>query len=412
MKKFSVFILTFLVFLQASSQDLKLSKSTSSGIAYNSICYAGVHTLYIVGDSGSLLKSVNGGESFFKLNSPGSGDFLSVSFHNPDTGYLCGYGNLILSTNDGGGQWANKSTYLFTEALSVFAMGQNTVYAVGYRTGCLPPGGTNPCGEILKSPDGGSSWNVEFSSTLNQLYSVYFPSADTGYVVGDYSMFCVYNGSGWSWQEFTPLTALASVHSPHSGIAYAVGYNGSLWKTSNSGITWNSIPTGLPLKSLRSVWFTSDSTGFIAGESGCIMKTTDGGANWALLNTGTTQWLLSITFSSPDTGFAVGTHKTILRTTDAGTTWNYVTVGTGNEKIIEERLRIIPTPAKDIITVVFPQAVSNGQVTVFSVSGTILLRQNVTGNKARMDITQLPEGFYLLQFVNSEKTFTGKIIKD
>lgn len=412
MKKFSVCIIATLLFHQAGAQVSKLPGTAPSGIAYNSICYAGANTLYIVGGGGSLLKSVNGGESFFKLNPPGTGEFLSVSFQNPDSGYLCNNSNLILSTVDGGGFWADKSTSWFTGVSSVFAAGPDIVYAVGYREGCLPPGATNPCGEILKSVNGGSSWGVAFSSTLRTLYSVHFPSADTGYVVGDYSTFCAYNGSGWSCQYPGPLDEIASVHSPQPGIAYAVGLNGTVWKTTNSGIIWNNIPTGLPIRSLRSVWFTSETTGYLTGEAGTIMKTTDAGASWTLLNTGTTQWLLSIVFSSPDTGFAVGTYETILRTTDAGITWNGVMVGTGNDKKIGGRLRIIPTPAKDVITVVFPGKVADGIITVLSVSGTILLRQNMTGNKARLDISQLPKGVYLLQFVSCENILSGKIIKD
>jgi len=412
MKIFSVSLLAFLLFNHASAQAPGLHGTTSTGIAYNSICYAGMRTLFIVGDSGSLLKSVNGGDSFIKLNPPGLGDLYSVSFQNPDTGYLCGNSNLIMVTNDGGEQWVDKSTYWFTNVYSVFAMPQNAVYAVGDRTGCLPPGGTNPCGEILKSPDGGSSWNIDFSNTLNTLFSVYFPSADTGYVVGDYSTFCAYNGSGWSWQVSSPLTTLSSVHSPHAGTAYAVGYDGSVWKTTNSGISWNSIPTGLPVKSLGSVWFTSESTGYISGETGSIMKTTNGGTSWTALNTGTSEWLFSLVFSSPDTGFAVGTHETILRTTDAGITWNKVIMSTVNVKVFGRSVRIMPTPAKDFITVVFPTTFSEGIVTVYSVSGTILMRRNLTGNKARIDISQLSGGIYLLQVINRETTLTGKIIKD
>jgi photosystem II stability/assembly factor-like uncharacterized protein len=412
MKRFTGLILAIFLFSSATAQDPTLHQSTSPGIAYSSICYAGTGTLYIAGDSGSLLKSVNGGKNFFKLPSPVGGNIHSVSFHSPDTGYLCGNSNLILGTHDGGGQWIDKSTFWLTTVASVFAMGPNAVYAVGIRTGCLPPGGTNPCGEIMKSPDGGSTWDLEFYGTLNMINSVYFPSADTGYAVGDNTSFFVYSGSGWSSLGFTPATTLSSVHSPHAGTAYATGYDGSVWKTTDNGITWNNIPTGLPSGSLRSVWFTSDSIGYISGNSGRIMKTTDGGATWSALNTGTTEWLLSLVFSTPDTGFAVGTHETILRTTDAGVTWNSVSLETGKEKNYSGSLRIVPTPAKDFVSLVFPEKFSEGIVTVYSVSGTIMLRQNVTAGNTRLAVSRWAKGVYFVKFMNRETVLSGKIIKD
>jgi len=412
MKNIYVFLLAFLLFHPALAQKPKLPGSASSGNTYNSICYAGDHTLYIVGSSGSLLKSVNGGESFFRLNPPASVELYSVSFLNPDEGYLCGENHVILSTTDGAGTWVDRSTNLLSDAISVFAAGGNTVYATGMRTGCLPPAGTNPCGEIIKSVDAGISWTLEYWYTMNTLYYVYFPSADTGYVVGDNSLCLATNGSGWISSGFSPPTSLVSVHSPHAGIAYAVSLDGIVVKTSNSGISWNNIPTGLPQKSLRSVWFTSDSTGYICGESGSIMKTTDGGASWTALNTGSIQWLLSITFSSPDTGFAVGTHETILRTTDAGLTWNNVTVGTGNEKEFSAGLKAHPVPSTGIVTIQFPSVITSGLITVSSISGLDLIKQNVNGNKTRLDIGPLSGGVYFLRLISGDKVYTGKIIRE
>jgi photosystem II stability/assembly factor-like uncharacterized protein len=412
MKKISITLLALLHLHTVSAQDFRHNMPLSTGIAYNSVCYAGNGTLFIAGDSGSLLKSVNGGESFFKLNPPAGGELRSISFHDPDTGYLCGENNLIMRTVDGGGNWEVKSTYLFTYTSAVFAMAQNSVYAVGMREGCLPPGGTNPCGEIMKSPNGGSSWNLEFYGTLDNLNSVYFPSPDTGYVVGGYSTLCAYNGSGWLRLVCNPLSSLNSVHSPHAGTAYAVGLEGNIWKTSDSGNSWDTLSTGLPGRALETVWFTSELTGYVAGESGSIMKTTNGGSTWTALNTGSTEWILSMVFSDPDTGFAVGTHETILRTTNAGLTWNTVTVGNGYERSVREKLRIVPTPATDFIKVEFPDSYPEGTVTLFSLTGTALLRQTLTPGNSTMDISSLTKGIYLLQFMNSKTMLTGKVVKD
>ncbi|MCX6280886.1 MAG: YCF48-related protein [Bacteroidetes bacterium] len=413
MKNITVFLLALLISLPALAQKPKLPVSALSGITYNNICYAGSHTLYIVGDSGTLLKSVNGGGSFFKLNPQGSAELYSVSFINPDSGYIACSPNKIIYTADGGRHWADRSALVVTAAFSLCATGPNTVYAVGYQQNCLPPGATWPCGEIIKSIDAGISWTIDYwQGSMNTLYYVYFPSADTGYVVGENSTCMATNGSGWISYGFSPPSTIISVHSPHPGIAYAVSLDGIVVKTSNSGISWNNIPTGLPQKSLGSVWFTSDSTGYICGEAGSIMKTTDGGGSWTALNTGTDQWLLSITFSSPDTGFAVGTHETILRTTDAGLTWNNAIVGTAKEQDLSSKLTIYPVPSADNITVEFLSTISRGIITVSDVRGEDLIRQNISGNKALLNISSLPQGLYFVKLVSGDKVYTGKLIRE
>ena len=413
MKKSALIILLFFLCYQAESQNHRPPESASSGIYYNSICYAGAQTFYIVGDSGYLLKSVNGGESFFRLNPQGSGTLYSVSFINPDTGYISGSNHLLLYTNDGGEHWMSRPANIISTVWSLHATTQNTVWAVGVLDECLGgPGAWFSCGEIIKSVNAGSSWTRESWGMVNTLFSVWFPSPDTGYVVGDYSICKAYNGGVWNANWIDTSTIFNSVHSPHAGTAYAVSLDGVVVKTSNSGTSWDIIQTGLPPHTLGAVWFTSDSTGYIGGTSGSMMKTTDGGQTWTLLNTGTNQFILSIAFSSPGTGIAVGSNKTILKTINAGITWNDVITGTRNEKAVMGRLHISPTPATDVITVIFPESVSPGGITVYSVGGSILIKQVVNGTRTRIDISRLPKGVYFLQFQNCEKALSGKILKD
>ena len=78
-----------------------------------------------------------------------------------------------MRTTDGGITWSDPNITGYAEVLnSVCFSDANTGYAVG------------DYGTILKSTDGGASWNIQPSMTYKNLYSVYFPGANTGYAVG------------------------------------------------------------------------------------------------------------------------------------------------------------------------------------------------------------------------------------
>jgi photosystem II stability/assembly factor-like uncharacterized protein len=55
---------------------------------------------------------------------------------------------------------------------SVYFIDADTGYAVGTS------------GRLIKTTDGGTTWNILWSTTSLDLNAVYFPSAETGYMVG------------------------------------------------------------------------------------------------------------------------------------------------------------------------------------------------------------------------------------
>ncbi|MEO0071371.1 MAG: YCF48-related protein [candidate division WOR-3 bacterium] len=60
---------------------------------------------YIVGESGTVLKTTNAGESWYKLTVPVSANLNGVDFISPDTGFVCGDWNVFLKTTNGGTSW-------------------------------------------------------------------------------------------------------------------------------------------------------------------------------------------------------------------------------------------------------------------------------------------------------------------
>jgi hypothetical protein len=136
-------------------------------------------------------------------------------------------------------------------------------------------------GYILKTTDGGVSWNSQNSGTNQDITSIFFVDNQTGWVVGE---------------------------------------SGTIIKTTNGGENWFN-QTSAVNHHLSSVYFTDNQTGWVVGYSGSVMKTTNGGLNWVLQRSGTTNYLYDVSFADANNGWAVGNNGTILHTTNGGVTF-------------------------------------------------------------------------------------------
>jgi hypothetical protein len=138
-------------------------------------------------------------------------------------------------------------------------------------------------GAVYRTTDAGANWLGSTTSQEQWLYSVYFITETTGWVVGQ-----------------SPASAPTKIS-----------------KTVDGGITWTHYDTDIG--ALWAVFFISDSIGWIVGTDGTILNTTDSGNNWIFQSSGTTEWLWSVYFADSNTGWAVGVGGTILKTITGGT---------------------------------------------------------------------------------------------
>jgi photosystem II stability/assembly factor-like uncharacterized protein len=113
-----------------------------------------------------------------------------------------------------------------------------------------------------------------------------------------------------AWEILHPLPQgndLNSVYFSDANTGYAVGGMGTILKTSDGGATWVIQNSGITTY-LNAVVFTDANTGYAVGGLGKILKTINGGANWTaqISNVNTTDNLNSVYFTSADTGYVAG----------------------------------------------------------------------------------------------------------
>jgi photosystem II stability/assembly factor-like uncharacterized protein len=191
------------------------------------------------GNSGVLLRTFNGGATWTRRSIPGNSGYGLTSVHFPDAnhGYIVnsgGYypGGNIIKTIDGGSTWTTLPIGPDYYIAAVYFTDVNTGYAVGSRSVGISDG------IILKTIDGGSTWTDVYQGKTGQmLNSVYFPDANTGYAVGESGTILKTTNGGTSWNTLSSGTdnSLASVYFIDANTGFVVGEGGTILKTTNGG---------------------------------------------------------------------------------------------------------------------------------------------------------------------------------
>ena len=181
-------------------------------------------------------------------------------------------------------------------------------------------------GIILKTVDSGNTWISQISNTSQNLQKVFFVNSLTGWAVGDSGTIFKTSNGGTSWISQNSNIFNIDVYFINADTGYVVGaninYSGIISKTTDGGNNWTvNYYTSYQNQYLNSVYFKSTDTGFVGGLLDTILVTTDGGANWVSIASQLSGINLSINFPSSNIGYALGDHSNFVKTTDGGNTW-------------------------------------------------------------------------------------------
>ena len=150
--------------------------------------------------------------------------------------------------------------------------------------------GANSC--VLKTTDGGETWNEQNVPINTTLRKIYFSDRHKGVIIG---------GEVWA------------------------PYFGSVIVTTDGGNTWidtDPIPYPSDAGGFNDLYFIDESVGYIAGFAG-VYRTDDMGQTWTAK--GGSGWATAIYFIDPQTGYLGNTVGSLLKTTDSGGSWQEIT---------------------------------------------------------------------------------------
>lgn len=289
----------------------------------NKIFFLDTQLGFIACQNGQLLRTTNGGTSWSIINT-GSGSLRDVYFLDSNNGYSIGYvgnGYSVLKSNDGGLTWNVQ------QALTIGGYPLNKLTFSSSTHGYIASGGRG----VFRTIDGGNTWTQTetFNTENDNWQGITFIDNNIGFVCGDGGKINKTTDAGVTWKSSVcgSNTAFFSVWATDKKTAYVGGSSGIIAKTNNGGLTWKQKTKAFPNSSIYKVYFASDSLGFACSDSGRILKTIDAGEHWNLKPTNSLRNIFDFSFLNKDTGFASADGGIVFKTINGGETWDSLSIG-------------------------------------------------------------------------------------
>ena len=230
---------------------------------------------WTVGES-AMLYTEDGGQSWVKYSQGYIYDTQCLFFLDELNGWVCGSDSVILRTTNGGGQW---------EAIPSRVGNFDAIFFLNEHLGWLHS--RDDAGHIYVTEDGGVTLTA-VSRSRKSFKSFYFLDQDKGWACGGYIGEALFGwldlsldgGDNWVWQYENELMYAIHFFDEQNGIALGQKSRGPttskiydvFLKTDDGGESWSSREPGGNAFS-----FVDQNTGWIVGYRGKIYKTTNGG---------------------------------------------------------------------------------------------------------------------------------------
>ncbi len=333
---------------------------------------------WAVGDGGTVLQTMDGGESWSRTEFPEKIDLHGVAFWNDDRGVIVGGSEFgselwqngrIFFTENGGRTWQSSAIIVSGWFADVSLIKDGYAFAVGH----------GPC---LLTTDWGESWTKPFVAPVGEARAVDFVDSKHGWTTGDSRSVSRTIDGGLTWMTFRYLPTPDERFDPYprdidfvdSLSGWILSWSGEQYRTIDGGLTWSRQTPGFP-SFAEEIVFVSEKHGFVA--SGAVWETTDGGDSWRRVsntpsgvdglflrdgysfqevfafgslgtvvkssdyfrshretNAFTRQGFQQVQFVDERTGWVGGGGDTVFRTEDGGVNWRPSAVESGGNPII------------------------------------------------------------------------------
>jgi len=318
-----------------------------------------------VGGSGACLKTTNGGVNWVQMNHPVGGKTLrAVHIVDSNVVYFVGYFETIFKTTDGGTSWIVIKNGPSGNCDSYFGL-----FFVNKDSGWVCGNGN----KVLRTRNGGLTFDSGYVPS-NWLYDMYFKDANTGFVTTEGSVFKTTNGgSTWFYSlELTDTRIFWKISFVDNQYGWVASMNApSVYRTNNLGENWSKIYDSTKILWMFGVCFVNKDTGFIGGMYNKLFKTTDGGYNWLRENTQTNlETFESIEFVNDTVGWICSTTGVILHTTTGGQTLTGIANQTENIAENNELYQNYPNPFNNQTIIRFKiQKFTEVKIVVYDILG-------------------------------------------
>jgi photosystem II stability/assembly factor-like uncharacterized protein len=224
---------------------------------------------FIACDSGNVLRSINGIRNWQKINLGTTQNLYGISFPGRnELGYVVGNSGTIMKTTNAGDSWVSIPPPLSFDVRGVFFLSADTGWIVGSG------------GRVFKTVTGGD-WSSQASGS-DQLYGVCASTNLNVFAVGEHNtiMKSINGGAQWYDQNsgFPPTTTIYAISFPHGdSFGFVCGSSGWVAKTTNGGTTWDATQLTPPVNLYAMNFPANIHFGCVGGDSEAIFRTADSG---------------------------------------------------------------------------------------------------------------------------------------
>lgn len=246
--------------------------TTNSGYNWNQVFsgnIASVKDLFLinnqhgwaVGNDGNIFK-MGPGIREWQLVASVNTNLEAVSFADQNIGWAVGWNGLCIKTTDGGNTWFELETGVSSTLWDVCFVDENK----GWIT-------TASNNQLLHTTNGGNTWTI--TTFPVELRTIQFLSDRLGFISGSGQLLKTTDG-GNTWNVYvTPDGASNDMEFIDERIGFLVGWDRRFFKTTDGGINWLPIKLG-EYNNLNSIHMYDESNGVAVGDDGTILRTWTG----------------------------------------------------------------------------------------------------------------------------------------
>lgn len=405
MGKKSVILFFVFISFQLRSQWL-LVNNVPTNKNLNSVRFASSNIAIAVGDSGTILKSIDGGNVWTAINYSKKNKLRSVTFTDSNTGYIAGDSGLILRTIDSGNTWSIMISGTTTNLYSLSFSGLTKGYVAGNNGGPLS-------GVLLRTLDAGITWTPCVVDDNRSLYTVYARDDNNVYAAGYVPtafapLFVSSNGNNFgnaAWSAIRYGSTFSSVFVPSKWNGFLVGMGSLRYVNVPSAPPniwgWQGGQPG----SGNALFFADTLSGYVVGDNGVIMHTSNKGDNWNYqYSPAGFKKLNCVHFDNILNGLIVGDSGVILKTNNAG-------IGLNERSLDMEKIDIYPNPVSDKVTIKLKDNAVPISYQIFNSIG--ILVQSDKLNQNEIEVSKFKPGLYFLRIIDRQgNEFTKRMVKE
>ncbi len=361
---------------------------------------------WAVGDSGSIIHTMDGGENWVSQDSETYNHIVHVFFLNRQLGWASSwnyegfYGTLLLKTTDGGNSWSSEAypeDYLF----------MNCILFLDSLTGWM---GGSPHA-LVKTTDGGQSWNQAAIDTnalaFFPVLNLYFYDENHGYACG--GMFDI-AGVTWSthdggemWYPINNEDAPADeVHGMHIFSSENVigaggdpdqGYGVAMIRTSNGGLDWNYEELSMSGNAFDIDFRNENEAWAPLGPGEKLIYSMDAGTTWTEIDSPENTAIFDMVFTDDMHGYGVGYNGAFIRYKPQG-------LGIIEADGIDTEFRVFPNPSDGRVNFYIERENwKGGEVQIYDLTGSRVWMLPMQNLSATIDLSHIPAGIYICKLL-------------